>query len=511
MGRRLVSLENAVRCWHSWHIALIAVSLLAGCGALTTPGPGGTGRGPIGVGSSAFPSGTFTDCVSGREEQAPDATTGLVPGGALELAGSGTTVTASYTDPKGNTTSLEFGLVASTAATLAHAGQVHGDFTAPCNSQGTVSHYPATLDATSGALTYDAGVVFLTAATSLDADAGACGQRSIPGGFWLACRQGPAGQPVDSSLPASAPTLPSGTYSCITDGYLSYVHPGGSSTGADGQVGALTLSQKGAEVTAQYDDPTLSGFVQLRVTSATTANVETGQHLTTDCPPVINTPPPSTPNLLPIAAGSLSVDGPVLFLSYAGTMDATSSCEGTKKTGSVVCFKRYQSGGKSGTIWNAFTHSDESVDCSKCAAGCVEVTKQLSVCPGSPPIATACSADPQASMADNECACQGRTCSSGQVCYSELAAWDEWWNVNRCGPPPQCHTNQDCSPGQVCIPPLSGVVLTDDPGGECVTPDCRTDADCKGVPNGVCRIVIDQLSANSGAFSFQGVRCVSIP
>lgn len=107
-------------------------------------------------------------------------------------------------------------------------------------------------------------------------------------------------------------------------------------------------------------------------------------------------------------------------------------------------------------------------------------------------------------------ACEGRTCAAGQQCYKELVAWDGSEAHNVCGPDPQCLANTDCAAGQVCVPPFGaspGVILTDR-GGVCITPECHVDADCMAAPCGACRLLVKQVSINSGRDALDGIKCV---
>ena len=158
-----------------------------------------------------------------------------------------------------------------------------------------------------------------------------------------------------------------------------------------------------------------------------------------------------------------------------------------------------------------------TIVCDACAAGCQAITSQVSVCVAPAPIATMCSTDVDVPAADNDCACEGRTCDAGQVCYNQLIAWDNSTRHNRCGPPAECVTNSDCATGKVCIPPFSsgqGLVEFSDanhsgnPGGVCVIPECQTDADCTAAPCGVCALRVRRLSINSGLGTLDGVKCV---
>jgi hypothetical protein len=65
-----------------------------------------------------------------------------------------------------------------------------------------------------------------------------------------------------------------------------------------------------------------------------TANAEAGQILMAPCMVPTGTHPPEP---LPIAAGALAIIDSTLFLSFAGTMAASSSCPGAQVAGSVIC------------------------------------------------------------------------------------------------------------------------------------------------------------------------------
>ena len=115
-----------------------------------------------------------------------------------------------------------------------------------------------------------------------------------------------------------------------------------SDNASSGGNGTLTLTQTGAEVTAVYSgDPSVAGTLRLVATTATTAGAEANQSLTAPCTVPISIGPeggPSpTPVTLPIGAGSLAVAGSTLFLSFTGTMDASSSCPGALFAASLIC------------------------------------------------------------------------------------------------------------------------------------------------------------------------------
>ncbi len=298
-------------------------------------------------GAVAFPLGTYTDCAQGLHN--PDGnifmnSTGFEPGATLTLEQSGATLGASYVDLGGTTSSFDFAATSATSATLAHAAQVSSGFKALCVLGVGVSNeqmYPAVLHASAGALTYDSGSVFLSVAGQLKADTGTCGPQAIPAGFWIVCRQGPAAQPVDAGPPPSVPSLPVGSYACSSQVETRYQSGGQTQIVSGGSSGTLVLSQSGAQLTASYSgDPSVAGTLQLGVTTASTANALATQSLTVPCDVPLGTggaPPPPKPEQLPIAAASLAVDGPTLFLSFSGALGAGSSCSGAEKVGSVIC------------------------------------------------------------------------------------------------------------------------------------------------------------------------------
>jgi hypothetical protein len=198
--------------------------------------------------------------------------------------------------------------------------------------------HPASMTTTAGALIYNAGMVFLTLTGALQSDAGSCGTLSAPeASFWLLCedRQGGALPTPDEGSPPVTP-LPAGEYACNSqvethaqiDGIDHFVAGGGS--------GTLTLAQEGAKGSAQYaGDSSLAGTLSLSITTSTTANAEAGQTLMAPC--VVPLPGTQTPEPLPIAAGALAISDSTLFLSFAGTMAASSACPGAQVAGSVIC------------------------------------------------------------------------------------------------------------------------------------------------------------------------------
>jgi hypothetical protein len=322
-------------------ITLLALGV-TGCSARGLSDPSG-----IDLGASSFPVGTYTNCAQGLRN--PDGNTflngaGFQSGAILTLGQSGSNVMATYVDQNGATQSLGFSTTTSTSATLAQPGRVMAGFSSLCvMGPGIEKAYPASMTVTAGTLSYTAGMAIVTLTGGLQSDAGMCGTLTAPkASFWILCedRQGGA-LTVDTGAPAVT-QLPVGQYSCSTqvetydqvNGINQYV--------AGGASGTLTLTQNGAQVTAQYSgDPSLAGTLRLATTSSTTASVAAGQTLMAPCmvPVATGIMPPQTPEPLPIAAGSLSIVGSTLFLSFAGSTGAGSSCPGAQVAGSVICSK----------------------------------------------------------------------------------------------------------------------------------------------------------------------------
>jgi len=314
---------------------------LSGCGLTTRdaePEPGETG----------FPIGTYENCAQGtRSPTGPFLnSSGFVPGAALTLTESGTTVTASYVDMGGTTNTFDFELTSNTSATLNPEAQLDLGDSTTCAFGIGVSHetfLPAILDASAGALTYDSGTVFVSLSGLMHSEAAeGCAAESSPSTAWLVCQNGPSNERIATSPLISVPQLPVGKYACTSQvetfyesgSVKQYVTSGGSK-------GTLTLTQTGAQVTAQLaDDSFITGSLQLDVTTGTTANAALHQSLVAPCevPISIEGPAPSQgPEALPITSASLSIDDSMLFLSFTGVLDATSACSGAQKAGSVIC------------------------------------------------------------------------------------------------------------------------------------------------------------------------------
>jgi len=291
--------------------------------------------------------GIYTTCVEGTHDNVLNAA-GFQSGAVLTLAQSGGALTATYVDQNGATSSFDFAPTTSTTAALAPAGQMASGFSGQCvEGPGNEGFYPAVMTATAGALSYDEGMVFVMLEGAVEDDAGPCGAQSIPTSFWLLCedRQGgaPPPEPAGAGATASAAPRPVGQYACSSQVETYEAIQGTNEYVAAGNNGTLTLTQTGADVTAQYTgDSAIAGTLLLTTTTATTASAAASQSLSVPCNVPIGAPsgPSSSPATLPVAAGSLAVVGSTLLLSFAGTMDASSSCSGAQVAGTLICAKQ---------------------------------------------------------------------------------------------------------------------------------------------------------------------------
>lgn len=301
-------------------LGALALSLVVvGCGARTNLG--GSAGNAEDAGAS-FPVGTYTQCAFGTVSSGPFVLpSGFDDGATLTITESGDTRTATYVESGGHTDAWTFTTTTSASATLAPSAQTTDGFgNAMCVYGIGVSNekfFPLHIDATSGALTYQSGAVFVSLEGALTSHTD-CGDMSAPTSVWIGCTNGPA---PAISAPTSASALPLGDYACTsqvgTRSINSFITSGGT--------GALTLTQNGSHVTAKYTgDAELTG--QLDLTSAT------NRTLTTHCAldPASET--------LSVTAASLSESGGTVFLSFAGTMGP--SCPTTEKIGTLVCSKK---------------------------------------------------------------------------------------------------------------------------------------------------------------------------
>jgi hypothetical protein len=272
---------------------------------------------------------------------------GFLTGATLTITQSGARVTAAYDDSNGNSSSLGFAVKTSASAALTAPAQFEtNDVSGDCVLGVGVSNeffYPMEMDASAGALTYDAGTMFVSLEGKVEGDGGPCGGQAFPASLWLICDDGPAPAPAESA--PSAPSLPAGNFTCTSQIATFYNDGKGSqyvAGGGDG--GKLTLSRTGADVVAEYSgDLFVTGTMRLRAATPTAALAEAGQSLATSCDVLlggVNGGLSETRGPLPIAAGSLSIDDGTLFLSFTGYMSKDSICAGAEKAASLICTKQ---------------------------------------------------------------------------------------------------------------------------------------------------------------------------
>jgi len=302
--------------------------------------------------SDAFPVGTYTRCAEGARAVSPgwsESGAGFLSDDAvLTVERSGSTLTATYVDENGKTSTFDFARTTSTSATLTSTGETVSGFSGSCTEgPGDSWLYPALMSTTAGALTYDEGTVFVALeGTILPGGMGSCGGGPAPGSFWLVCDdlQGGAPSPEPAPAPPPATQLSPGPYPCAS--LIAMYDAVGATTddAVSGGEGTLALTQTGAEVTVAYSgDPSVAGTLHLTSTTSTTAIAAADQTLTAPCTVPFSTVtgagPSPTPVTLPISAGSLALVGSTLFVSFAGTMDASSSCPGALMAASLICSK----------------------------------------------------------------------------------------------------------------------------------------------------------------------------
>jgi hypothetical protein len=294
--------------------------------------------------AAGFPIGTYTSCAQGANNPSGNEfmrAGGFQDGAQLTLAQSGRTVTSTYVDQNGLIQSLRFSTTTDTLAIIAQKGQAIPGFKSLCVlGLGSGAGYPASMTVRAGALAYNAGMVFLTLTGKLRSDAGACGALSqAAASFWVACesRQGGAVPSVDMGR-APVAQLQAGRHSCRTQLETLDHSNRRNQYVAGGGTGTLMLTEDGAKVTAQYSgDSSLAGSLRFAATTSTTASAEAGQTLMAPC--MGTGRPAGMPEMLHIAAGSLTMIDSTLFLSFAGTMANSSSCAGAQVAASVICSK----------------------------------------------------------------------------------------------------------------------------------------------------------------------------
>ncbi len=310
-----------------------AVGALA-CGARASL-DGAAATGDAGTDAS-FPVGTYTQCAFGTVSSGPFLIpSGFDDGATMTITQDGDTRTATFVDGSNRTATWTFAPTTSVSATLAPSAQSSIGFGSSVCVYGVgvsnESFFPTKFDAISGALTYQSGAVFATLDGELTSHAD-CGDVSAPASVWVGCTGGPA--PVVTA-PASASPFPIGEYTCTSQIGTHAMLDGKNWFITSGNGGVLTLTQTGTHVTANYiGDTELAGTLDLTLDTATTGNADASQTLTARCELA------PTTGELPITAASLTAEGGTVFLSFAGTMSASSACPGAEKIAALVCSKK---------------------------------------------------------------------------------------------------------------------------------------------------------------------------
>lgn len=321
--------------------AVVALSALAiACGARTRLDDAtGASTNDAGVPSDdagpPFPVGTYTQCAFGTVATGPL----LIPGGfdtvaTLTVTESGDARMGTFVDDNG-TRAWSFNPTTSVSSTLAPIPQRTRAFGSSICVYGigvsNENFFPMNLDATSGAMTYASGAVFIALRGKLTSQTD-CGDVSIPASVWIGCTGGPA--PAIRAA-VSSPPFPVGAYACTSQVGTHWKIDGKNAFTTSGGAGELTLTQTGPQVTARYAaDAELNGAFDLTLNAAATATAVGGQTLTARCQP-----DPTTGDLA-VTAASLTADDGTVFLSFTGTMSESSACPAAEKIATLVCTKK---------------------------------------------------------------------------------------------------------------------------------------------------------------------------
>jgi hypothetical protein len=314
-----------------------ALLLIAGCGARTgTEDIEETEREGL-----AFPVGTFTGCARGIVTTDPGHffhSSGFETDATLTLERTGGAVIATYRDVAGDDHTLDFAIVGNHSAALAPSGQAFTGHTGFCVRGIGWSHtspFPADLIASSAAITYDFGTVLVALEGRLEGDGAECGRVSATAALWIACDEGPTPESGERTAPSPVPRFPTGALDC-TSQIMTEHHEGGTTyvTGNGGS-GSLEIAQAGAELTASYGDDALSQSARLTAITGVTAIAAPGASVRTFCDvPLPSTGPMQEPTL---GAATMTAGESSVVLSFAGAMDASTTCPGARKAGAIVC------------------------------------------------------------------------------------------------------------------------------------------------------------------------------
>jgi hypothetical protein len=289
-------------------------------------------------GAIQFPVGSFTNCGLGLQE--PDTSVftggaGVTSGTTITVTQQGSQLTVTQTNIQAASDTFVFEPTSDTSAVLTTGGPFGEDFDGTCNGD---QAYPATVTATSGAMTYADGTLFLSLGGTIQGGAGTtCGAASASAYPWVICPTSEATLPSGLATSTADPQFPAGTYAC-TSLLSAYLKEGsGGSWGSTGASGTLSVTQSGATVTAAYTgDSAVQGTLSFTVTTPTTANAAPGQTILAPCSidpgTGMGAPPPPEP--LPVSTASLMMVDTTLFLLFYATVPA---CSGAEQIGSLVC------------------------------------------------------------------------------------------------------------------------------------------------------------------------------
>ena len=179
--------------------------------------------------------------------------------------------------PERATEQLRFAPTSNASAVRQGSADVNG-FSGLCvQGPGDEGSFPATVTAESGALTYDASTIFVSFEGTITGGEGSpCGASSAPARVWIAWRPDEVRgrhHPWTSARTGATPSFATGNYAC-TSQMGQYIQANGMQDFAtSGGTGTLVVTQTGATLTAGYTgDSSVSGTLELAVTSATTAS-----------------------------------------------------------------------------------------------------------------------------------------------------------------------------------------------------------------------------------------------
>lgn len=292
-----------------------------------------------------FPVGTFGPCADGIFDDDGNVflrSTGALDSSSLQIARiSGSTdgpVHATYAGGGLPTLDLDFVPVTSAVGALAPSGQSAAGFSGMCQLGIGVSnseHFPATLRADSGSIVYSNGGVFLTPRGELSGGTGSkCPPMRANTLVWVACGGAP-----QTKAAAVATFPPQGAFSCTSQIATVYEHDGmREMVGSGGPSGTLVVSATSRIGTASYSgDKYLSGTFRFDAETAEVAHATGGSVAQMPCEVPFSSGTNLTLQAFDVESTALVVEGTNLVLGFRGTMAASSSCAGAKKSGVLVC------------------------------------------------------------------------------------------------------------------------------------------------------------------------------